>query len=283
MAAWWSMWWPATSFSTAGPRVSSMPSWPRPIRLASRDRRPCGMPQSPRCTSPKQRTPGSSRPKAKPASSTGSRCSSPRPFAGDTVRARLDGARLAQLRDQAKAHGATLFQWLLHAVAELISLESGQRDMVVSIPYAAQNLQRHAPLLADGVLDLPVRIQMKDGESQADRLRRIKSTLMDAMEFPLMTQGTAARALGLQAEGSKPPLTSIYFNLNPKVDLSGWAPLQAAMHEGRKRGLLSEVFFNFYEQADALTLDLHHSSEHLSPGRAKALVDRLMHLLAPAT
>ncbi len=207
----------------------------------------------------------------------------PRTFAGDTVRARLDGARLAQLRDQAKAHGATLFQWLLHAVAELISLESGQRDMVVSIPYAAQNLQRHAPLLADGVLDLPVRIQMKDGESQADRLRRIKSTLMDAMEFPLMTQGTAARALGLQAEGSKPPLTSIYFNLNPKVDLSGWAPLQAAMHEGRKRGLLSEVFFNFYEQADALTLDLHHSSEHLSPGRAKALVDRLMHLLAPAT
>ncbi len=204
----------------------------------------------------------------------------PRTFAGDTVRARLDGAQLDRLREQARSHGATLFQWLLHAVAELIWRESGRRDVVVSIPFAAQSLQRHGPLLADGVLDLPVRIQTTDGEPLADRVRRIKSTLMDAMEFPLMTQGTAARALGLQAEGSKPALTSIYFNLNPKVDLSGWAPLDASMHEGRKRGLLSEVFFNFHEQADALTLDLHHSSEHLSRGRAQALVDRLMHILA---
>jgi amino acid adenylation domain-containing protein len=204
----------------------------------------------------------------------------PRTFAGDTVRARLDGAQLDRLREQARSHGATLFQWLLHAVAELIWRESGRRDVVVSIPFAAQSLQRHGPLLADGVLDLPVRIQTTDGEPLADRVRRIKSTLMDAMEFPLMTQGTAARALGLQAEGSKPALTSIYFNLNPKVDLSGWAPLDASMHEGRKRGLLSEVFFNFHEQADALTLDLHHSSEHLSRGRAQALVDCLMHILA---
>nr|WP_315193013.1 non-ribosomal peptide synthetase/type I polyketide synthase [uncultured Aquabacterium sp.] len=204
----------------------------------------------------------------------------PRTFAGDTVRARLDGGQLDRLREQARSHGATLFQWLLHAVAELIWRESGRRDVVVSIPFAAQSLQRHGPLLADGVLDLPVRIQTREGEPLADRVRRIKSTLMDAMEFPLMTQGTAARAIGLQAEGSKPALTSIYFNLNPKVDLSGWAPLLASMHEGRKRGLLSEVFFNFHEQPDALTLDLHHSSEYLSHSRAQALVDRLMHILA---
>jgi len=206
----------------------------------------------------------------------------PRTFSGDTVRARLDGARLTHLREQAKSQGATLFQWLLHCVAELIQRESGQRDMVVSIPFAAQSLQRHGALMADGVLDLPVRLQLQEGEPLADRVRRIKSTLMDAMEFPLMTQGTAARALGLQAEGSKPPLTSIYFNLNPKVDLSGWAPLNAAMHEGRKRGLLSEAFFNFYEHTDALTLDLHHSSEHMSAERAQVLVDRLMQILAPA-
>lgn len=205
-----------------------------------------------------------------------------RAFSGNTVRARLDGDRLTHLRAQAKSQGATLFQWLLQSVAELICQESGQRDMVLSIPFAAQSLQRHGPLVADGVLDLPIRLQVKDGEALADRVRRTKAALMDAMEFPLMTQGTAARALGLQAEGSKPPLTSIYFNLNPKVDLSGWAPLQASMHEGRKRGLLSEVFFNFYEQSDALTLDLHHSSEHLSLERAQALVSRLMQILAPA-
>ncbi|MGQ3076237.1 MAG: AMP-binding protein, partial [Ferrovibrionaceae bacterium] len=48
-----------------------------------------------------------------------------------------------------------------------------------------------------------------------------------------------------------------------------------AMHEGRKRGTLSELFFNFYEQNDALTLDLHHSSEFFSPQRAQELIDAL--------
>ena len=206
----------------------------------------------------------------------------PRTFAADTVRARIDGAALLQLKAQAKAHDATLFQWLLQSVADFIAQESGQRDIVVSIPYAAQSLARHAPLLADGVLDLPLRLQTREGESVSERVRRTKGALMDAMDHPLMTQGTAARALGLQAEGSRPALTSIFFNLNPKVDLSAWTPLEASMHEGRKRGLLSEVFFNFYEQADALTLDLHHSTEFLSPTRAQALVDRLMGLLAPA-
>ena len=204
----------------------------------------------------------------------------PRTFAADTVRARLDGTKLATLREQAKAQGATLFQWLLNGVAELIAQESGQRDIVVSIPYAAQSLERHAPLLADGVLDLPVRLTLPADEPFKARMARVKSALMDAMEHPLMTQGIAARALGLQAEGSHPPLSSIYFNLNPKVDLSGWAPLKAQMHEGRKAGLLSELFFNFYEQADALTLDLHHSSEYLSLGRAQQLVDQLIALLS---
>jgi len=206
----------------------------------------------------------------------------PRTFAANTVRCRLDGDALAHVRAQAKAHDATLFQWLLQSVADLIAQERGQRDIVVSVPYAAQNLARHSPLLADGVLDLPLRLQTQEGEPVRERVRRIKTALMDAMEHPLMTQGTAARALGVQAEGSRPPLTSIFFNLNPRVDLSGWAPLEAAMHEGRKRGLLSEVFFNFYEQSDALTLDLHHSTEHLSPARAQALADRLVALLAPA-
>ena len=95
---------------------------------------------------------------------------------------------------------------------------------------------------------------------------------MDALDQPLMTQGTVARALRLPSTGDRPPLTSVFFNLNPKVDLSGWAPLEASMHEGRKRGLLSELFFNFYELPDGLTLDLHHSAEFFSPARAREIV-----------
>ena len=206
----------------------------------------------------------------------------PRLYSGDTVRARIEGERLSALRTAARAQGATLFQWLLTAVTLLLQRRGGRDDFLVSIPYAAQNLGRHGPLLADGVLDLPLRLRCQAGASFGSVLAGVRASLLDAMDHPQMTQGTAARALGLRTEGNRPALTGIYFNLNPKVDLSGWAPLAATMHEGRKRGLLSELFFNFYEQADAITLDLHHSTEFFSPARVQEIVDELLALCAPA-
>ena len=199
-----------------------------------------------------------------------------RTYAADTLRIRLDGALFSRLRAQAKQSGATLFQVLLAAVSRMLLKRSGQTDFVVSIPYASQSLQRRGPLMADGVLDLPLRLTCSASESIEALLKRVRSDLMDALEHPLMTQGTVARALGIRSSGDRPPLTGIYFNLNPKVDLSAYAPLQATMHEGRKRGTLTDLFFNFYEQNDALTLDLHHSSEYFSPQRAQELIDALL-------
>jgi amino acid adenylation domain-containing protein len=201
----------------------------------------------------------------------------PRRYAADTLRVRLDGELFARLRAHARQSGATLFQLLLTAVTMMLQRRSGQAEFVVSIPYASQSLQRRGPLMGDGVLDLPIRLGCSAGEPAAVVLQRVRSRLMDALEHPLMTQGTVARALGIRSAGDRPPLTGIYFNLNPRVDLSGYAPLVATMHEGRKAGTLSELFFNFYEQDDALTLDLHYSSEFYSPARAQEVTDALMH------
>ncbi|RZI85660.1 MAG: amino acid adenylation domain-containing protein, partial [Rubrivivax sp.] len=200
---------------------------------------------------------------------------SPRQFAADTVRTRLEGDLLAKLRGQAKQSGSTLFQLLLTAVSVMLQQRSGQSEFVVSIPYASQSLDRHGPLLADGVLDLPLRLSCTAQDTGLAVLGRVRHRLMDALEHPLATQGTVARALGLLSSGDRPAFTSIFFNLNPKVDLSGFAPLAATLHEGRKRGILNQLFFNFYEQGDALTLDLHHSAEFFSPQRAQELVDAL--------
>jgi len=200
---------------------------------------------------------------------------SPRRYAADTARVNFDGALLTQLRTQARQAGATLFQLLLSAVTIMLQRRTGQAEFVVSIPYAAQSLQRHGPLVGDGVLDLPLRLGCNAGDSAIAVLKQVRTRLMDALEYPLMTQGTVARALGIRSAGDRPPLTGIYFNLNPKVDLSAYAPLAASMHEGRKAGTLSELFFNFYEKDDALTLDLHYSTDHLSAGRAQDIINDL--------
>ena len=198
----------------------------------------------------------------------------PRRYAADTIRARI--TQVAALRDSARQRGATLFQWLLTAVSAVLHKASQQDEFVVSIPYAGQSLQRHGPLMADGVLDLPLRLSCQDQDTGVSLLARVRHHLMDALEHPLATQGTVARVLGLPSSGDRAPFTGVFFNLNPKVDLSGFAPLSAAMHEGRKRGTLNELFFNFYEEANGLTFDLHYSTEFFSPQRAQSLVDALL-------
>lgn len=200
----------------------------------------------------------------------------PRCYAADTLRARIDAEATQALRDTARQHGATVFQLLLTAVATALRQLSGQAEFVVSIPYAGQSLQRHGPLMADGVLDLPLRLRCASDDTGATLLARVRDHLMDALEHPVVTQGTVARALGMPSSGDRAPFTGVFFNLNPRIDLSGFQPLQASMHEGRKRGTLSELFFNFYDGGEALTLDLHYSSEFFSPERAQTIVNALL-------
>lgn len=200
---------------------------------------------------------------------------SPRRYEADTVRAQFDGPLAQSLKDAARQRGATLFQLLLTAVTAALRNNSGQDEFVVSIPYASQSLQRRGPLMADGVLDLPLRLKCQATDTGTQLLSRVRDQLMDALEYPVATQGTVARALGLPSSGDRAPFTGVFFNLNPRIDLSGFAPLTASMHEGRKRGTLSELFFNFYEGTEALTLDLHYSTEFFSPERAQSLVQAL--------
>ncbi|MED5621725.1 non-ribosomal peptide synthetase/type I polyketide synthase [Ideonella sp. BN130291] len=202
-----------------------------------------------------------------------------RRYAGDTVRARFDAHVLAGLQRTARQHKSTLFQVLLAAVSQMVQRLTQREDFVISIPYASQSLQRHGPLVADGVLDLPLRLRARAGEAFPSVLAFAREQLMDALEQPLATQGSVARALGLPSAGNRPPLTGVFFNLNPRLDVRGFEPLHARVHEGRKLGLLSEVIFNFYELPDGLSLDLHHSTEFFSAERAGELVRQLQAVL----
>jgi len=200
----------------------------------------------------------------------------PRTFAADTVRGRIDAHTTEALRQQARKAGATLFQLMLAAVSIVLRQRSGQDEFVVSVPYASQALARHGALLADGVLDLPLRLSAKPGETPRGVLSRVRTQLMDALENPLVTQGTVARALGIRGSGDRPPLTGVFFNLNPKVPLHYDGEVQAELEEGRRQALLSEILFNFYDRGDVISLDLHHSSEFCSLQRAQELVDALI-------
>jgi amino acid adenylation domain-containing protein len=207
----------------------------------------------------------------------------PRLYTGDTLRAHIDGDAFAQLQQLARKNKSTLFQLLLAALAVTVQRMTEREDFVISIPFASQSLDRHGPLIGDGVLDLPLRLRSRAGEDFATVLAFSRNQLMDALEHPLATQGSVARAVGVTSVGNRPPLTGVFFNLNPQIDVKGFEPLRAHVHEGRKLGLLGEVIFNFYETPGALTLDLHYSTEFFSLGRADEVVAALRGVLGEIT
>ncbi|MBD8524856.1 non-ribosomal peptide synthetase/type I polyketide synthase [Pseudomarimonas arenosa] len=201
-----------------------------------------------------------------------------RSFRAGTAYWSLAAEPLAKLRAQAKAERCTLFQSALAAVASALAKLADQQDLVICVPYASQSLGQHPALIADGVLDLPLRLDCHSQHSRSELRQQVRSRLMDALEQPLMTQGIAARTLGLPSRGDRPPLTGVYFNLNPKIELGGFAPLQASMREGRKPGLLGELMFSFYDQGDTLALDLHYSRDFFSEQR----IDEILRIVAAA-
>ncbi|MGL4573191.1 MAG: amino acid adenylation domain-containing protein [Burkholderiaceae bacterium] len=207
----------------------------------------------------------------------------PRLYAGSTIHYTFDQPVAAALRKIAADNKATLFQTLFASVALAVQKRTARNDFVISVPFASQSLERHDALIADGVLDLPVRIQLQDSASFSDVLAQTRTRLMDALEHPLATQGSIARALGIPAAGNRPPLTNVYFNLNPRLSAADFEPLVSEFQEGRKLGLLSEVVFNFYDAPGSLTLDLHHSTEFFSPEAAAHLLASVNQVIAAIT
>lgn len=203
----------------------------------------------------------------------------PLQFSADTHAICFDPVRTHALRTAARAANATLFQWLLCAVSVCLHRLAGSGDFVLCVPFASQSLAHHGPLIADGVLELPVRIRCVADEPVMTLLTRIRNTLVDALEHPLVTQRMVARELGIVARQDAAPFSNIYFNLNPAIDVSGFAPLRATMTEARKQALLPDLFFNFNELGDRVSLDLQYGSERVSAARAVAIVSALEQVL----
>ncbi len=208
-----------------------------------------------------------------------------RRFAADSLQRCYEGEGFAQLKAIAAAQRCTLYQLLLAVTAVALRELCGHGDLVLALPYASQAQGRHPALIGDGVLDLPVRIRLGADADPLASLAGVRSALLDALDQPWLTQARVAQALGRAARGDRPALSGVHFNLNPALDLQQFAPLQASGREGRKPGLLSELMFNFHEQPDALLLDLHHSTELLSPQRVQAVLaqfERALFALVPA-
>jgi len=182
-------------------------------------------------------------------------------FAGATERHKIGKTLHQSLKKAGAKQGCTLFATLLTGFQALLCRLTGQDDIVVGIPAAAQSLEEGKSLVGHCVNFLPLRARLAEDETFAQLLARGKRTLLDAYEHQTYTYGTLVRKLGVPRDPSRLPLIEVQFNLErvgASLDFTG---LKAEMDSCEKRFANFDLFLNIVESDDGLVMDCDYNTD----------------------
>jgi amino acid adenylation domain-containing protein len=145
-------------------------------------------------------------------------------YAGARQRAVFDSSLLKQLRAASAKQGSTLFVTLLGAFQLLLHRLSGQDDLVVGISAAGQPHAGDNSLVGYCTNLLSLRSRLTENPSFKTYVASVKKTVFDAYEHQIYPFGKLIRELKLQRDPSRPPLVSVIFNMDTKVEEGAGIP-----------------------------------------------------------
>ncbi len=188
----------------------------------------------------------------------------PRPavkvYDGATIRRTIDPALVQDLRKVASREGATLFSVLLGGLEVLLSRLTGQRDIPVGVPSAAQQLIEDKALVGHGVNFLPIRNPLPEDASFASFLRQTKAAMLDAYDNQQFTYGTLVRKLGIAKDPSRLPLVEVQFNLERVADGLDFPGLDVSFDSCPKAYVNFDLFVNAIDSKDGLVVDCDYNT-----------------------
>ena len=177
-------------------------------------------------------------------------------------------------------HGASLFVTLLTAFAVLVSRLSGQRDFILGVPAAGQNLEGHERLVGHCVHLLPMRMRIDTALSFVDLLKSVRASVLDAFEHQAYTFGSLLRTLLVERDASRPTLVSVMFNLDQPVKLGGaFAGLSAEFRSNPRAFENFDLSVNIVQENDGLRAEAQYGSELFDPSTMVRWLDSYLELL----
>jgi amino acid adenylation domain-containing protein len=188
----------------------------------------------------------------------------PRPsvkgFAGSTIRKRIDRAKYEKIKRAGAKVGSTLFATLLTGFETLLFRLTGQDDVVVGVPSAAQSLLEDETLVGHCVNFLAIRGRLRDDATFQQLLSETKKTVLDAYDHQQYTYGTLVRKLGLTRDPSRLPLIEVQFNLERLAGDANFDGLQVQVDPNPKRAVNFDLFFNVVESSEGLLIDCDYNT-----------------------
>ena len=169
-----------------------------------------------------------------------------RSYRGEVHRFALPPELTTRVEQWSRRRGVTPFMTLLAAFKTLLSRWAGQSDVFVGCPMAGRPLPELRQLIGMFVNAVVIRTDLGGDPTFADAVRRVRSSLLDAMEHQELPFERIVEDLRRTRDLSRPPLYQVAFNLVPsdtrgqiangtvKVDLA----LDLNVRDGRLHGRL---------------------------------------------
>ncbi|HEX2095566.1 MAG TPA: condensation domain-containing protein, partial [Longimicrobiaceae bacterium] len=139
----------------------------------------------------------------------------PRPpvqrFRGERLPLREAGDLLERARSQARALGATSFEFLLAAYAALLGVYCGHEDVVIGVPMAGRTDPRLRPLIGFFVNTVVLRVDLSGDPPFDELVRRASAVAREAREHQDVPFHRLVEELQPERSPSYTPLVQVFF------------------------------------------------------------------------
>ncbi|MDQ0090105.1 fengycin family lipopeptide synthetase D [Paenibacillus anaericanus] len=157
----------------------------------------------------------------------------------EAVKAVLSAEVTLNLHRLASSNRATLYMVLLSAYSILLSIYSGQKDIIVGTPVAGRSRAELQPLIGMFVNILPIRSRPENQKTYMDYLTEVKETALSAFENQDFPFDKLVRKLNVARDAGRNPLFEASFalqNMNtdmPIIDGLRIEPVDLAFYQAK--------------------------------------------------
>ncbi|HEU5470743.1 MAG TPA: amino acid adenylation domain-containing protein [Actinophytocola sp.] len=208
----------------------------------------------------------------------------PRPVlrgtAGAVHRFTVPAELTARLTEVGRSRGATLFTTLVAAVQVFLARHTGQRDIALGTVTSGRTRAEVENLVGFFVNTVVLRETIDADLSFVDHLRRVRSTVLDAVGNDEVPFDRLVELLAPDRDTSRTPLVQVMVVLqNAPAAPPAMAGLAVAEVDLPRRSALFDLTCEFEPRDGGLLGNLEYSTELFDPGTIAALAERLVVLL----
>ncbi|MEX1032930.1 MAG: amino acid adenylation domain-containing protein, partial [Cellvibrionaceae bacterium] len=131
---------------------------------------------------------------------------------------------VAKAKKIAASQRATLTSVLIAGFAGFACRLTGQRDILLGIPFAGQLAKGDMDLVGHCVNVLPITITVVEEESFEQLLSRVQDQIKEAFNYQYLSYGTLLQSLRFDRDPSRPSLVSVLFNVDLNSEESWECP-----------------------------------------------------------